>query len=54
MKKKKFSVWIDQVNQTRWEVSAFTKEEAEQKALKEWRKQYGKPYASDCRENGDN
>ena len=41
MKQKKYKVWVEQVNQTCFEVSAKDTAEAEEKGYRKWRKEYG-------------
>lgn len=40
---RKFLVYFQQVNQTRWDVEAESPEKAVEKAEKLWRQQYGRP-----------
>lgn len=49
-KKKKYRVYIRQINQTYVDVSAASKEEAETKAQAEWKRDYAHPtiMATEC------
>jgi len=42
----KFTIWFDQVNQTKFEIKADSKKEAIEKAIKEWNRAYKNPYPS--------
>jgi hypothetical protein len=46
MKKQKYKVWFNQVNQTVFEVSATCTQKAVEKATKEWNKEHKNPFAS--------
>ena len=48
---KQFSIWFDQVNQTRYEIEANTRKQAISKAMRTWNAENKNPYPSEVLEH---
>ena len=50
---KKWTIWFDQVNQTKFEIEARIEESAILKAQREWKEAYSNPWPSHIEEETD-
>ena len=48
-----YRIWISQINQINITVNAYSKEEAKEKVIKEWKRRFGNPLIIYIEKNGE-